>query len=77
MLGRASVTTASGMAREMPVYMDNRDLTADCTNGVIKKDDEIIYRNLICVVVGDFTDEDGVKYTELLEIDGAFASFGR
>ena len=30
----------------------------------------IIYKSIICDVVGMFTDEDGMQYTELLAVSG-------
>ena len=69
MLGRAQVMTPEG-ARELAVYADNRDLTADWLGGVIKADEDIVYKNSICTVIGEFTDDDGEKYTELIVRDG-------
>ena len=53
-------------ASELAVYADNRDLTADWLGGVIKADEDIVYKNSICTVIGEFTDENGDKYTELM-----------
>lgn len=60
---------------EYSFYADNRDLASDWVSGVIKPDERIVYRTLICEVIGDFVDEDGNKYTELLAVDGAGVSF--
>ena len=67
MLGKARVMTPDGV-RELAFYADNRDLAADWLSGVIGQDEEIIYRDAICVVVDDFTDEDGILYTELMVV---------
>ena len=69
MLGRAQVMTPEGV-RELAFYVDNRDLAADWCAGVIGQDEEIIYRDVICMVVDDFLDEDGARYTELLVTGG-------
>ena len=61
--------------RELPFYADNWDLIKDWLSGVLKADDEIVYRNVICAVVGEFTDDDGERYTELLVVDGSGVSF--
>lgn len=63
--------------REMPLYMDNRDLTNDWLAGLIQHEEEIVYRNIVCKVIGDFVDEDGCKYTELLQLDGGGINFGQ
>ena len=65
MLGRAQVMTPEGV-RELPVYVDNKDLAADFHAGVIKPDEEIVYKDSICEVIGDFVDEDGERYTQLI-----------
>ena len=67
MLGKARVMTPEGV-RELAFYVDNMDLAADWLSGVIVLDEEIIYRDAICVVVDDFTNEDGILYTELLVV---------
>lgn len=74
MIGRAQVMTQAGI-REMPVYMDNRDLTNDWLAGLIQHEEEIVYRNIVCKVIGDFVDEDGCKYTELVVVDGTGINF--
>lgn len=74
MLGRVRIMTPTGV-RELPFYVDNRDLVGDWLSGAIKHDEEIVYRDMICEVIGDFVDEDGNKYTELLAVDGAGVSF--
>jgi len=65
MLGRAQVMTPEGV-RELPVYVDNKDLADDYHAGVIKPDEEIVYKNAICSVLDKFTDEDGEEYTQLI-----------
>ena len=61
--------------RELPYYLDNRDLAADWFAGVVKAFEEIIYRDLICEVIGDFVDDDGDKYTELMPTELTGVSF--
>ena len=61
--------------REIPLYMDNRDLTNDWLAGLIHPGEEIVYRNIVCEVIGDFVDEDGCKYTELVFVDGTGVRF--
>lgn len=61
--------------RDMAFYADNRELINDYLAGVIKGNEEVVYRDLICVVIGDFVDEDGCRYAELLAADGAGVNF--
>ena len=63
--------------REMALYVDNRDLVTDWLAGVIRENEEIVYKNVICVVIGEFTDADGNRYTELLEISGGVSFVGQ
>lgn len=74
MLGKAQIMTPTGI-RELAMYADSRDLAADWAAGVIRRDEEIVYRDLICEVIGDFVDQDGDRYTELVVVDGAMVSF--
>lgn len=62
---RVRVQTPEGV-REYPVYNDNRELAADYESGVLKSDEEFLYRGIICCVIDKFVDEDGKAYTELL-----------
>lgn len=48
-----------------PVYNDNRMVAQEYTAGMIGLGSEIIYRGMICEVVKDFLDDDGVRYCEL------------
>lgn len=65
MAPRIQMMTPGGI-REYPVYNDNRVLAADFAAGEIWSGVEVIYRSLICEVVCDFIDDEGVKYCELL-----------
>lgn len=65
MPGKAQIMTPEGV-REFPLYMDNREVAADMRNGVIAQGSRIVYRNLICEVIGDFVDEDGETNAEML-----------
>ena len=48
------------------VYNDNREIVREFEAGEIKLGDEVIYRAQVCEILDDITDEDGVKYMELL-----------
>ena len=74
MVGKVQIMTPAGV-RELSLYIDNRDLANDWFAGAIGRDEEIVYRDQICVVIGDFTDEDGDKYTELVFVDGTGVRF--
>lgn len=74
MVGMVQIMTQAGM-RELPFYVDNRDVANDLGTGVLKINEEIVYRDFICVALNDFTDEDGCRYAELLVVDGTGVSF--
>ena len=74
MIGMAQIMTPAGV-RELPLYIDQRDLVSDIEAGKIQFNQEIVYRNMICIVLNDFTDEDGCRYAELVVVDGTGVSF--
>ena len=62
---RIKIMTPEGF-HEYGVYDDNRVLAADYAAGTVRKFEEVIYRGVICEIVGDFTDDDGERFCELL-----------
>ena len=62
---RVNVTTADGVHSYF-VYNDNRELAADYDAGLLRNDEDILYRGFVCGILNAFTDADGCRYTELL-----------
>lgn len=54
--------------RNYRFYFNNHELAKDYTDGVIHDLDELLYKDRICSVIGDFVDEDGELYLEMLEV---------
>ena len=54
---------------EYPVFNDNMEIVREYEEGLIRDGNDVIYRGMICHVVSDFTDEDGLKYLELMVSD--------
>ena len=52
--------------REYFVYNDNRELGADVGREVVAVGSEVIYRSMVCEVLGSFEGIDGDRYAELL-----------
>jgi len=69
MAQRVKIMTDEGF-REFPVYNDNRELASDFAAGVIWSGVDVIYRSLVCELLCEFIDEDGVKFCELLVKNG-------
>ncbi len=65
MAQRVQVLGPNG-AQVFAVYNDNREMVREYDAGEIGIGDEVIYRGQVCEILYEFTDEDGVKYLELL-----------
>jgi len=48
------------------VYADNREIAQDYKAGQIWAGVDVIYRSLICEIICDFVDDDGLTFLELL-----------
>ena len=68
MLGRATLMAPDGKVHEYAVYNDYRDIVHDMNRGDAHDWDEIVYRSMVCAIVGMFADEFGAMYTELMPI---------
>lgn len=55
--------------REFYVYNDSREMTGDFLDGVLAMRDEIIYRGMLCEIIGQIIDAEGCKQLELLFIE--------
>lgn len=60
---RIKMMTAKG-AVEYLWYTDNRELAKDYLEGKIAAK-EVVYKDMLCEVSGDFEDEDGERYLQL------------
>jgi len=69
LLGWVRLNDPNGIVVELPVYADNLDLANDFSGGNVHAGDRIMYRDMVCEIVGDHTDDDGMVYTELLQMD--------
>ena len=55
--------------REFYVYNDSREMTGDFLDGVLAMRDEIIYRGMLCEIIGQIIDVEGCKQLELLLLE--------
>ena len=65
MAQRIQVQTPAGV-REYAAYADSREMAAEYAAGTLADGAEIVYRGMICDVLGSFTDADGERQVQLL-----------
>ncbi len=61
--------------REYMMFNDNVELAMAYRNKAVAVHDEVVYRGMICEIVGEFADEDGVVWPELLFVMPVMQSF--
>lgn len=54
--------------REYSMFMEGHSLGMAYRNREVKLHDDIFYRGVICEIIGEFRDEDGVLWPTLLAV---------